>query len=214
MIRKLPAEKLALYQEQLALFEKVITQERLDKNKIYSLHKTFTACIAKGKAHKQYEFGNKVGLMVHPKNLVITAVSAFKGNPNDSTTIEPLLEQMEDNLGYLPKEVVYDRRGRGKKSIKGVKISIPGKSLKTDSPYQKRKKRDKFRRRAAIEPVIGHLKTDFRMAQNYRQGQRSPHIKAMLVATAWNLKKLMGRLKKKINLWLYSILNRSQNSFS
>lgn len=75
-MRKLPVDKLAFYQERLALFEKVIIQQRFDKNKIYSLHKAFTACIAKGKAHKQYEFGNKVGLMVHPKSLIITAIIA------------------------------------------------------------------------------------------------------------------------------------------
>jgi IS5 family transposase len=40
----------------------------------------------------------------------------------------------------------------------------------------------------AIEPVIGHLKTDFKMAQNYLRGRISPRINAMLVATGWNLK--------------------------
>ena len=54
--------QLSSYKEELSLFQKVIKQTRTDKDKIYSLHKPFTSCIAKGKAHKQYEFGNKVGL--------------------------------------------------------------------------------------------------------------------------------------------------------
>jgi len=197
LIRKLSPETLEAYQEGLAVFEQVISQERLDKNKVYSLHKQFTACIAKGKAHKQYEFGNKIGLIVNAKNLIITAITAFQGNPHDSTTIEPLLDQVEKNMGKLPKEVVYDRGGKGRSIIKGVKISTPSKPLKKDTDYQKRKKRDKFRRRAAIEPVIGHLKSDFRMGQNYLHGQHSPTINAMLAATGWNLKRLMIELKKK-----------------
>jgi IS5 family transposase len=112
---------------------------------------------------------------------------------------------MKKNLKYLPQEVVYDRGGKGKSIINGVKISIPGKSLKKDTDYQKRKKRKKFRRRAAIEPVIGHLKTDFRMAQNYLHGDDSPIINAMLAATGWNLKKLMKQLKGNLISWLQTI---------
>jgi len=50
------------YESELLLYQQVLNQKRADKNKIYSLHKSFTAFIAKGKAHKQYEFGNKVGV--------------------------------------------------------------------------------------------------------------------------------------------------------
>lgn len=200
--RKLPAERLAVYEVSLLLYQRAITQQRSDKNKVYSLHKPFTACIAKGKAHKPYEFGNKVGLILNPISRVITAISAFEGNPHDSQTIAPLLDQMEKDLGYLPEEVIYDRGGKGAKNIKGVKISTPGKPLKRDTQYQKRKKRKKFRTRAMIEPVIGHLKSDFRMAQNYLHGSHSPQVNAMLAATGWNLKKMMEKLKEKVNCWL------------
>jgi len=196
--RKLSPEALAKYREQLDLMGKAIAQQRKDKDKVYSLHKPFTACIAKGKAHKKYEYGNKVGLMTDPDSLVVLAVDAFEGNPHDGNTIEPLLGQMRDNLGHLPKEVVYDRGGRGKKEILGVKISTPGKPLKSDSEWTKRKKRKKFRRRAAIEPVIGHLKSHFRMGQNYLMGAKSPKINAMLTAMGWNLKKLMAKLRKEV----------------
>jgi len=99
--------------------------------------------------------------------MVILAVQSYEGNPHDSKTIEPLLDQMKKNLNYQPEEVIYDRGGRGRTNINGVTISIPKLPLKRDSRYQKIKKRKKFRRRAAIEPVIGHLKKDFRMEQNY-----------------------------------------------
>ena len=196
LMRKLPEEILQHYQEELLLYQKILNQKKQDKNKIYSIHKPFTACIAKGKAHKQYEFGNKIGIMVNPKNLVILAVQSFEGNPHDSKTIEPLLNQMQKNLNYLPEEVVYDRGGRGRLNINGVNISTPKPPLKRDTRYAKLKKRKKFRRRAAIEPVIGHLKKEFRMGQNYLSGEDGAQINALLAATAWNLKKMMQKLKQ------------------
>jgi transposase, IS5 family len=201
--RKLPGEALKKYREEIDLYKSVLIQKRTDKDKIYSLHKPFTSCIAKGKAHKQYEFGNKTGIMITPKSLVITGILSFPGNPHDSKTIEPLLDQMQSNLDYTPEEVVYDRGGKGQKQIGNTIISTPGKPLKKDSEYEKRKKRKKFRRRAAIEPVIGHLKSDFRMGQNYLWGEQSPQINALLAATGWNLKKMMNKLHKEIKKLFY-----------
>ena len=206
--RNLDQETANQYANDLNLYRRVIQQRKDDKNKIYSLHKPFTCCIAKGKMHKPYEFGNKIGLMVNPKSLVILAIESFKGNPHDSHTIEPLLNQIEKNFQYQPQEIVYDRGGRGKSEINGVSISTPNKPLKRDSEYIKRVKRKKFRRRAAIEPVIGHLKQHFRMGQNYLSGDNSPKINALLAAAAWNFKKLMEELKQKLKNFLFSIFQQ------
>lgn len=208
LTRTLRPSSLSVYQSQFDLYWKVLNQKRSDKNKIYSLHKPFTACIAKGKAHKQYEFGSKVGLITTAKTLIITAIKSFDGNPHDSKTIKPLLDQMESNFKHTPKEVIYDRGGKGVKQIGHTKISTPDyKPLKRDTEYQRRSKRKKFRRRAAIEPVIGHLKTDFRMNQNYLWGANSPQINAFLAATGWNLKKMMKQLKEEASFFWERILN-------
>jgi IS5 family transposase len=97
----------------LADCKRVIGQQKNDKDKIYSLHKTFTRCIAKGKAHKQYEFGNKVGLITSGKKgeKLILAIQAFIDNPFDGHTIEPLLGQMKINNISLSQELTYDRGG-------------------------------------------------------------------------------------------------------
>ena len=209
--RKLPETVLAGYREELELYEKVLAQQRGDADKTYSLHKPHTACIAKGKAGKQYEFGNKVGIAATMgERIVITAVEAFTGNPNDGTTIAPLLEQYRRLHGHCPGEVVYDRGGR----VKGGKVgntgvSVPAPPLKNDNDYQKRKKRKKFRRRAAIEPVIGHLKKDFRMQENYLMGEKGPKINAMLAATGWNLKKLVEKLVEEILSAIFNIMERT-----
>ena len=73
---------------------------------------------------------------------------------------------------------------------------IPGKPKKTDSEYMKQEIRKRFRSRAGIEAVIGHLKADFRMAQNYLHGEEGIQINAFMSCTAWNLKKLMAVLNE------------------
>ena len=206
--RNFTAEQQEFYRESMELYTKAVTQKRNDTDKVYSLHKPFTRCIAKGKAHKQYEFGNKVGLVTtsNKGKKIILGIKAFLQTPYDGHTIEPLLEQMETGGQQLPKELVYDRGGKGKSEIKGVKISIPGVPRKTDTAYQKHTKRKKFRSRAAIEPIIGHLKTDFRLAQNYFLGETGPQINALLSATAWNMKKMMEILKEKIFFYFLNLI--------
>ena len=207
--RNFTAEQQEFYRESMELYTKAVTQKRNDTDKVYSLHKPFTRCIAKGKAHKQYEFGNKVGLVTtsNKGKKIILGIKAFLQTPYDGHTIEPLLEQMETGGQQLPKELVYERGGKGKTEIRGVKISIPGKPRKTDTAYQKHTKRKKFRTRAAIEPIIGHLKTDFRLAQNYFLGETGPQINAFLSATAWNMKKMMEILKEKIFFYFSDLIS-------
>ena len=115
---------------------------------------------------------------------------------------------MKTNEIILPKELAYDRGGKGKSEIKGVKILTPDKAKKTDSPYRKLQKRKRFRSRAGIEPIIGHLKTDYRMAQNYLWGEKGIQINAFMVATAWNLKKYMELLVEKSKRLFVSIFLR------
>jgi len=198
------------YAEDFGLYNRAVNQQRNDKDKVYSLHKSFKQCIAKGKPHKQYEFGNKVGLVTTGKKgkKIITAIKAFLENPFDGHTIEPLLDQMNNNELKLPDELVYDRGGKGRVKINGVKIITPNKPKARDTAYQKQQKRKKFRARAGIEPIIGHLKTDFRMAQNYLLGEKGIQINAFMAATAWNLKKMMEKLKEEFLCFIFKILFR------
>ena len=196
--RKMTPFQKSFYKNDIELYKRAVNQQKNDKDKVYSLYKPFTKCIAKGKPHKQYEFGNKVGLICGGKKgkKIILAIKAFLDNPFDGHTIEPLFDQMEVNQIQLPQELAYDRAGRGKTAIKGVKIIIPSPAKKTDTPYQKQSKRKKCRARAAIEPIIGHLKTDYRMQQNYLWSKEGTQINALMAATAWNLKKMMEKLRE------------------
>jgi IS5 family transposase len=209
--RKLSSYQRSTLQERLDLYKRAVNQEKNDKDKVYSLHKPFTKCIAKGKVHKPYEFGNKVGFITQGNKgrKVITAVKAFVENIFDGHTIEPLLNQMENNELKLPKEIIYDRGGKGKTEIKGVKVLTPDKAKKTDTPYQKQCKRKRFRSRAGIEPVIGHLKTDHRLDQNYLLDESGIQINAFMAASAWNLKKFMEILIENIGQFFWFIFYRA-----
>jgi IS5 family transposase len=129
---------------------------------------------------------------------VTVAIKGFLENLFDGYTIEPLPNQMEENDLYLPKKLVYERGGKGKAQIRGVKILIPSPPKAGDSRYQKQMKRKKCITGAAVEPVTGHLKTDFRMQQNYLSGETGVQLNAFLAATARNLKRMMEKLKKQI----------------
>lgn len=204
--RQMTEDQRATYEEKLEIYNRILVQTRHSKDKVYSIHKPQTACIAKGKASHMYEFGQKVGMILTAKSQVIVAIKAFEGNPHDSKTIEPLLEQLVSGNRKLPETLAYDRGGRGAKEVMGVKVITPGKPRKSDTAYDRKKKRHPFRRRAGIEPVFSHLKADHRMQDNFLSGRESASINAMLAATGWNLKKMMKDLAKKSAKTLFILL--------
>jgi len=189
--RKLPLERQAHYREDLDLFARVLSQKKADNNKIYSLHEPDVYCISKGKEHKKYEFGSKVSILMTAHSGIITGALSFAGNVYDGHTLEAALKQHEELTHGLPKEVVADRGYKGAKFIGTTRVLIPGKSKKTLTAYEKRTLRQKFRRRAAIEPVIGHLKSDTGLGRNYLKGIIGDKINAMLAAAAFNFRKWM-----------------------
>ncbi len=180
------------YAERFYLYMRILLQEKNTPNKIYSLHEPHAYAVGKGKDHKQWEYGTKASVVTTKKSGVVVGVSAHDKNEHDSKTLEAALISAQSNTTKPIKEAICDRGYRGKKEVLGISISIPGTVLKRDSKYQKEIKREKFRRRAAIEPVIGHLKSDHRMAINYLKGFIGDEINLLLAASAFNLKKWMN----------------------
>ena len=122
---------------------------------------------------------------------------AFEDNIYDGHTLEPQLAQVEDLLGRLPETVLVDRGCKGRKSIMGVNIKIPG-SGKGKTAYQKAKDRERFRRRASIEPIIGHLKQDHRLLRNYLKGVEGDMINTILAGAAFNMMKMLRKIRESI----------------
>ncbi len=192
--RKLSAESLAHHQSRLDLFERVRTQKRGDKNKVYSLHEPDVLCIGKGKEHKKYEFGRKASVVVTKTTGIIVGAMSFTKNIYDGHTLPDVLEQCRAITETCPTVAICDRGYRGTKQVGDTQILLPSRPKKSDTPYQRRKARKRFHRRAAIEPVIGHLKHDHRMARNYLKGALGDAINLFMAAAAFNLKKWMRKL--------------------
>lgn len=169
-----------------------INGEKLDGHKIYSLHEPDVVCIAKGKERVKYEFGNKVSIIRTWNGLIIGAKS-FR-NEYDGHTIDPALEQARRLYPHPIKVLVGDRGYRGQRQSADTRIEIPDTPKVTDSPYQKRKKHRRFCKRAGIEPVIGHLKSDNRLGRNFYKGLFGDSINVMLAAAAFNFRRAMWAL--------------------
>ncbi len=187
--RKLTAESLQKWGSDLQLFQKVLSQKKEQSNKIYSLHEPQVKCFSKGKEHKKFEFGSKASFLLTQKSGVIVGALNFSENIHDSKTLPSALEQHQRLTGIQATEVFADRGYPGPKQINGTQINIP----KPDKTITKTK-RNKHKRRAAIEPIIGHLKHDHRMLRNFLKGSFGDAINVMLAASAMNFKRMM-------NLW-------------
>ena len=170
--------------------KRIHAQKRGDQQKIYSVHEPEVACIAKGKAGCKYEFGQKVSIATTSKGGWLLGALCVPGNPYDGHTLKAQMEQVERlyikkehlktvhvDMGYRghgytgPAEVLVDRRGRG---------SIPKRVWRW------------MKRRAAVEPTIGHLKSDYRLERNRLKGRLGDALNALFSAAAMNFKKLLG----------------------
>jgi transposase, IS5 family len=97
----------------LVIARRMLEQQREDHGKLYSVHAPEVVCIAKGKAHKRYEFGCKVRVVTTNRSGWIVGIAAEPGNPYDGTTLRPALEQVEKLTGVKPEEAFVDRGYRG-----------------------------------------------------------------------------------------------------
>ena len=170
--------------------ERIRTQQRHDKNKLYALHAPEVECIGKGKARKPYEFGVKVSLAVTHKQGLMVGARAFPGNPFDGHTLAQQLEQTTNllqDLGRKPKQAIVDLGYRGVDADNlGVEIIHRGK-YKTLTALQRRW----LKRRQAIEPMIGHTKSDHRMDRCWLKGAVGDALHAISCAAGYNIRWLM-----------------------
>ncbi len=186
----------------LNLFEKILAQKKDGKQKIYSIHEPHVQCIGKGKEHKKYEFGSKASIMTTKNSGVIIGAINIEKNDYDAHTLHPAIEQQQRLTGITLKNNFVDRGYRGIKQVLGTNIIIPKNNAK-DTAYQKQKLRKGFRRRAAIEPKIGHLKHDYRLSRNYYSGIFGDNINVMLAAAAMNFKRIMNKWKKNPSTFIF-----------
>ena len=199
-----PSNKLA---KLLAIAHRIHIQQRHDKNKIYSVHEPEVECIAKGKAGKQYEFGNKVSVAVSSRGGWFVGAKSFTGNPYDGHTLAEQMKQVESLIGNKVSEMHVDMGYRGHDYEGPVTVHV-------DKRRKGRTPRALWRwmkRRAAVEPSIGHLKSEHRLERNRLKGVEGNAINAVLSAAAMNFHKLLGAFWRIFLFCLLSIWGRFQS---
>ena len=129
---------------------------------------------------------------------------AFKDNIYDGHTLPPQLRQVKRMLGRYPDFAIADRGYKERKKFYHTEIITPGPLPAGSSLYQKRKKSQRCRSRAAIEPIIGHLKKDHGMLRNYLKGNLGDSLNTIIAAAAFNFRKMLNRIKEEVrSSWLY-----------
>ena len=211
-IRRKASEIPAALEEILAKAERIRTQQPQDSHKLYSWHEPEVRCMSKGKARQRYEFGQKVSVATTNRSNWIVAAKLMEGNPYDGNTLSETLTATQSITGTKVTDVYVDRgyRGHGcdgstRVHIAGMRSRTAGASARTEGARAKnvsRSERKRRRRRSAIEPKIGHLKSDHRVWRCFLRGLEGDAINIVLAAAAANFRKLLSQLLFAMQAWL------------
>ncbi len=196
--RKVPQPDVSL-ESLLVLCERLHAQEKSDKKKLYSLHEPDVMCISKGKAHKRYEFGQKVSVTTTNRGNWIVGIDLCRSNPYDGHTLSQALATAEKITHVNITDAFVDKGYRGHDYRGAATIHIAGGSTRKLTRTQKRRRK----RRSAVEPKIGHLKSDNRMRRCFLQGLTGDAINAVLAAAGSNLQKLLRAIAHALIFWLW-----------
>ena len=207
-----PWLKEVVFKNILARARRVRDQQQQQRGpKVYSLHAPEVECIGKGKAHRPYEFGVKVSVATthrHAKGgQFVTHAKALPGNPYDGHTLATVIPDMEALVGNTIKRIFADKGYRGHNAPPDYKfrVFIAGQKRRM-TPNIKRE----MRRRSAVEPVIGHLKSEHRMGRNYFWHRQGDAINAVLAAAGYNFRLLLRWLKLLLFRFLIVFFNSIQ----
>jgi IS5 family transposase len=182
--------------DKLVLISQLLRQTPKGAGKIYSLHEPEVDCISKGKARVRYEFGCKVSVATTLDGGFVVGLRALPGNPYDGHTLAEALEQVEILTDQRPRLAVVDRGYRGH-GVTTTRVLISGTRRGLTPALAKA-----LRRRASIEPEIGHMKTDGRLARCGLKGALGDALFAVLCGCGHNLRKILAHLRA----WLAQIL--------
>lgn len=189
----------------------LLRQRREDRGreKIYALHAPEVECIGKGKARARFEFGCKVSLATTnrpaPGGQFVIGARSLQGNPFDGHTLAAQIAQTERITGVAIERAYVDRGYRGHDADK-ARVFVSGQKRGVTPTIRR-----EIRRRAGIEPVIGHMKTDGHLGRNFLAGATGDAINVTLTAAGHNLRLLRAWLIRLLAI-LISLLAISTSS--
>ena len=207
-------ERQEIFRDALNLAVKIRHQKtRQDTPKVYSLHAPEVECIGKGKAHKPYEFGCKVSVAttnaLAPGGQFVLHVKALHGNPYDGHTLGPVIKELEQWTGIEPERIFVDKGYAGHNYPNKFRVYKSGQKRGLTPAIKK-----ELRRRAAVEPLIGHMKQDSRMGRNYLLGKDGDKVNALLAAAGLNFRLLLRWFRKFLRLFLFALFNLQKSKQS
>ena len=175
--------------------ERVRKQQRTDKNKLYALHAPEVECIGKGKARKSYEFGFKNAIVVSHQHGLMLGARTFPGNPYDGHILTAVREQasnLTQDIAVTLKHIVVDL------GFRGVDADNPDKEIIHRGKFKSLSKHQKgwLKRRTAVAPAIGHLKSDHRMDRCWLQGALGDALHSISCAAGYNLRWLLRAIAR------------------
>ncbi len=173
--------------------------------KIYSWHAPEVECIGKGKAHKPYEFGVKVSLTTTNKRCkggqFILHAKALPGSPYDGHTLGEVIKETEALTGREVERIYVDKGYRGHNYPNPHRVFKSGQKRGVHGQIKK-----ELRRRSAIEPVIGHCKSDGHMGRNFLHGRLGDQINAVMSAVGYNMRIILKWLKNLLGKFIAAIM--------
>ena len=184
----------AAFATPLERIARLLRQRRDDRGreKIYALHAPEVECIGKGKARTRFEFGVTVSLATTnrpaPGGQFVLGARTLPGNPFDGHTLAAQIAQTERITGVPVERAYVDRGYRGHHADK-QRVFVSGQKRGVTPTIRR-----EIRRRAAIEPVIGHLKSDGHLGRNFLAGATGDAINVILAAAGHNLRLLRAWL--------------------
>ncbi|QDJ12188.1 Transposase (plasmid) [Roseomonas mucosa] len=187
-------------EQRMALVTRLLRQTPKGPNKIYALHEPEVDCISKGKARVRYEFGTKVSIATTLAGGFVVGMRSMPGNPYDGHTLPDALQQVETLTDQRPSLAVVDRGYRGH-GVQGTRVLISG-TRRGLTPRLTRP----LRRRSAIEPEIGHMKTDGRLARCALKGTIGDAVYAVLCGCGHNIRKILAHLRALLAAILASLI--------
>jgi IS5 family transposase len=187
-------------EERMTLVARLLQQTPTSKRKLYALHEPEVDCISKGKARIRYEFGCKVSVATTLVGGFVVGMRSLPGNPYDGHTLPDALQQVETLTGCQPTLAVVDRGYRGH-AVENTTVLVSG-TRRGLTPRLKRL----LRRRSAIEPEIGHMKTDGRLARCALKGTTGDALFAVLCGCGHNIRKILAHLRMLLAALLAGII--------
>jgi len=196
----------AAFAEPLSKAHRIRWQQQSQRGpKLYSWHAPETECIGKGKAHKPYEFGVKVSIATTNRRAkggqFVVHAKALPGNPYDGHTLAEVIEETQKLTGREIERVYVDKGYRGHHAPRLLRVFVSGQKRGVHGVIKR-----ELRRRAAIEPVIGHMKSDGHLGRNYLKGRHGDQANALLSAVGHNLRLILSWLRVLLRLILDAVI--------